>query len=622
MPDNLNPEEVKEELTETVEEAEAENPYSYVIRHPGKTYEAIKEDSKEFDKNGGYTAEELNRERELVESNIRELEQDNKRIDGEIKTTSNKISDIYREINRAKNNGENTDALETELHKLENQLDELNYRRKANNEGIERLSEKAEEIAESVRKIEANISEGAGRIGNIVKRTAKKVAKSPVNAAKKVFSSAESKVNPLNKPINKSDTTDTGVESIRLADKTVKTVRRDVKTTKRTIKTAGDTVKTTGKVIYKTGEFTVRAVSGTVRFAGAAVTHTVAAVMNPIFWILAMFLIIVVVVIAGTIVMLLAGGAAGASSNAQAQAGAAGLVDVPAQYQNGIEYYNTAINNKRNEFNSLIDSMYYNNNDLTHSDLSYMERTTANGSKTKYEKSFATDERKNTLKSAFDFTLSEREIIAIAYVYLEKQKNDANNTERGIYEVEFTQEVFDEIIAKCVMFTDTTYANQECPTKICTAHYYDNPAYAEAWAKQNASTSAYNEWITFLGLFDTYNSIHDGAAQAQYWENNVGWVIDNWRSVYQYLYGVAPYYSNSGRDYLNYLGVQYENYTTIANNTPQYLVEESCDHEHTLHSIGLAMFSKDDVMSALGFTDTYIEWEEMTERGFESNPNL
>ena len=503
------------------------------------------------------------------------------------------------------------------MHKLEKQLDELESQKESNGEHLERLHEKAEEISDKIKELKS----GTSRIATAVKRAAKKVAKSPFNAAKKAVKSAESKVNPFNKPINKSDTTDTGVESIRLADKTVKTITRNVKTTKRTIKTAGNTVKTTGKVIYKTGEFTVKAAAKTIRFTGAVITHTIAAVMNPIFWILAFFLI-VVVCIAGTVIMLLAGGAGGSSSNAQAQAGAAGLVDVPAQYQSGVEFYNTAINNKRNEFYNLIDSMYYNTDDLTHSDLSYMERTAADGGKTIYEKSFSTDDRKDTLKSAFDFSLSEKEIIAIAYVYLEKQKNDSNNTERGIYEVSFTQEVFDEIIAKCVMFTDTTYANQECPTRICTAHYYDNPDYSAAWDKVNVSVNAYNEWVDFLELFDTYNGIHDGAGQAAYWENNIGWRIDNWCLVYAYLYGTSPYYSNSGRDYLSYLGNQYVNYVNTANNTPQYIVEESCDHLHTLHSIGLAMFTKENVMSALGFTDTYIEWEEMTERGFEANPNI
>lgn len=103
----------------------------------------------------------------------------------------------------------------------------------------------------------------------------------------------------------------------------------------------------------------------------------------------------------------------------------------------------------------LADNLYYDYNDLTHSDLVYMKKTDASSNNTIYQTGFATDNRKNTLKSAWNFSdATVREIIAVAYVYLEKQANTANNTENGIYEVTYTQELFNMLIEKCATFNE------------------------------------------------------------------------------------------------------------------------------------------------------------------------
>ena len=443
------------------------------------------------------------------------------------------------------------------------------------------------------------------------------MAKSPFNAAKKAVKSAESKVNPFNKPINKSDTTDTGVESIRLADKTVKTITRNVKTTKRTIKTAGNTVKTTGKVIYKTGEFTVKAAAKTIRFTGAVVTHAAAIAINPI------FLVIVGIVIIGytfstSLLLILAAD----NTQKEAMTSAAGLVNVEEQYSDGVSYFNAAYDELHDRYNDLIDSLYFNNDDLTHSDLVYLERRHSDVHDYTAPTGFATDDYKNILKSAWDLSLDESEFIAIVYVYLEKIQNESHSTELEIYEITFTQDVFNDMMDKFATYSENIYGGQRCPDEVCTAHYYDNPDYSAAWDKVNVSVNAYNEWVDFLELFDTYNGIHDGAAQAAYWENNIGWRIDNWCLVYSYLYGTPPYYSNSGRDYLSYLGNQYVSYVNIANNTPQYIIEHGCDVQHNLHSVDLRFFSKEDVIEALGFTNAEIQWIDLTVQGFEANPNI
>ena len=130
-------------------------------------------------------------------------------------------------------------------------------------------------------------------------------------------------------------------------------------------------------------------------------------------------------------------------------------MNVAEQYQNAVYYFNTAVTNRQNDFNSIIDNMYYDYDNLPESSLVYMKRTKPTP-EVIYEKSFSTDDRKETLKSAWDMTLTitQKEAIAIAYIYLEKQKNEANNTEGGIYHVTYTQEVFDELLTKCVTFSD------------------------------------------------------------------------------------------------------------------------------------------------------------------------
>ena len=63
---------------------------------------------------------------------------------------------------------------------------------------------------------------------------------------------------------------------------------------------------------------------------------------------------------------------------------------------------------------------------------------------------------------------------------------------------------------------------------------------------------------------------------------------------------------------------------TKLDHTDQYITTtyRTCDHLHTLHSIGLYGYSKDTVMNTLGFTNNYKEWEALTEFGLNSNPNL
>lgn len=417
--------------------------------------------------------------------------------------------------------------------------------------------------------------------------TAKKVTTAPVTltaqTVKNGLKSAISKANPFDKKINKNDVTDTGAESIRLtftsakkAKNTVKTVSQSVKTTTRTVKTAGKVTKAAIEVAYKAPVYTVKAVVGVVRITANAITNVVAALTNPVVIIILVLLVCIFYLLAAVVAVLFGGDTA----DKVALTEAVGLVDVSDQYLDGLEFFSAAVQKKQEEFNAMIDRMYYNYTDLTHSDLAYMERTKASGYKTTYERNFATDSRKDTLKSGWDFSdVTAMEIIAIAYIYLEKQENEAHGTEGGIYEVEFTQELFDEIIDKCVSFNDSTYGGQVCPNKNCTKHieYVENPAWLEANAR----------------LEEALRNNED-ATNRRDWESQRYWYDEYYRRL-------------AYRD-----GLQHYN----------EVVTYICEYQHTLHSVGLWYYDKETVMNALGFTDFDKQWVSLTEMGFANNSDI
>lgn len=424
-------------------------------------------------------------------------------------------------------------------------------------------------------------------ITGLTKGAVKKAAAAPVSIAvqtvKSGVKSAISKANPFDKQINKNDVTDSGVESIRLAytsvkkaKNSIKTISSTVKTTHRTIKTAGKAVKTTVKIAYKTPIFIVKTAIKAVRIAGTISANVVAALMNPVVIVIIAILLLLLFLILGSSIILFGGETADKSAATKA----VGLVEVDEQYQNALDYFNAAIQSRKDEYYALIDSLYYNYDDLTHSDLAYLERIDASGRKTPYETSFATDTRKDTLKSAWDFSADDvRGIIAVAYVYLEKQENEAHGTEGGIYEVTYTQEVFDLIAEKCINFNDSIYGGQLCPQGNCTTHveYVDNPEYLEADRRLQEALDN-----------------NKAATDRRDWENQRYWYEEYYRR----------------KAYRDSLPSKLENITYI------------CEYQHNLHSIGLWYYSKENIMDALNFTDNEKQWVSLTEMGFESNPDI
>ena len=433
-------------------------------------------------------------------------------------------------------------------------------------------------MQEENKKVDTNINP-ENKSNKSGKNFFKKIANVPFSVIKSNIQNVASKANPFDKNINKDDVTDSGIESVRLGYTTIKkgnhaikTVDRTIKTTQRTVKMTRNAVHQTAKVIYKTGKFATKAVIITARVTQTVLVHVTAALMNPIVIVIAAFGVILLMMLM-MIVLLMGGGASASRSINTAYSSAAGLGNVSEQYQIALDYFDIAVANRQAEFNAIIDNMYYNYENLPESSVVYMERTAPEPAII-YNKSFSTDERKETLKSAWDMslTITAKEAIAIAYIYLEKEKNTANHTDGGIYEVTYTQEVFDLILTKCVTYSDTIYDSQYCPSKNCTRHVeiVDNPDYYYAIDKVNEAADNFN------------------TSGSDYWAN-------------EYIY-----------------------WSNILANTPDTIEQVTyiCELTHDLHSVGLAFFTKEDIMNALEFTDNDKRWEELTEKGFENNPDI
>ena len=565
---------------------------------------------------------------EQIESNISDYKHLNSEIENSLYDMNSRIARLEHQLTECSSGTDEYQKVQSELKELKQKQFNLKQQQQEILDNLEELQKEQDTLNKTISEMNERHSEllnfapdkkSENKKADLVKKALKAPVNFAVNTVKNSAKTAITKANQFDKKINKNDVSDSGVESIRLgyttSKKAVKTVDRTIKTTKRTVKTTKNVAVGTGKAIYRTGQFTKKAVVTTAKITETVIVHVAAALMNPVLIIIIGFMIILVTN-SSALILLIGGGTSAANSNQKAYSSAAGLGDVSEQYQQAKSYFDTAVANRQSDFNSLIDNMYYEYENLPESSVVYMERTEPEP-KVIYEKSFSTDDRKATLKSAWDMslTISQKEAIAIAYVYLEKQKNEENHTEGGIYHVSYTQEVFDEILTKCVTYSDTVYEEQYCPDSNCTKHVEDkdNPAYATASANRQTAWNAYDEW----------SHIAYRMYLGENWDAEIGWRVDNWKIVYESFSG-TPYYSNSGYDFLDDLYDKFQEYLKVQNDTPEKIEEVTyiCEHKHDLHSIGLAFFTKEDIMNALEFTDNDKQWEELTEKGFEINPDI
>ena len=392
------------------------------------------------------------------------------------------------------------------------------------------------------------------------------------------------KLNPIDKPINKNDTSDTGVESLRLGYRTVKKGKK-----------AANGV----KLLYKAPAATIKVAKVSVKVTETIVTHIAAFLISPVFWII-VFIILIISTLIIPLILILAGGGVAGTTKSKAYGTAAGSNQVIATaFVQAENFYRIASENKQNEFNSLINSFYFSTSDLSHSDLVYM-KCSHDGSE--YQTSLATDTRKQQLKDKFSNSLPKAEAIALAYVYLEKQKNNDNNTSGKLYEVEFTQQAFDDLLNKMISWTETTYSGQVCPSHDCAR----DPNLFREWKdyerKYNEAVNSFNRWFDYV---------------------RNGWNIDDWWHEYGWLYNTYPYTDNDGNDYGQYIGDMMHHFETERDRYhTDYDNSRVCVHEHNLHAIGLDIISKEAVMDSWGFDENDRQWVEMTYQFFINNPDI
>lgn len=457
--------------------------------------------------------------------------------------------------------------------------------------------------------------------------------------AKKIISSSITsgldKANPLNKSIDKNSTSDTGSESTKLGYKTVKSTYRAgkttvragktvYKTTKKSVRAAKNTAKRTVKATKTTVKTTVQVVKVTVKVATEVVVQTAAALSNP--YVLAALAIVIIIVFSSVMItsIISGGGAVATTVTNKAYSSAAGLgIEISEILEQGKAYFDTAAEKQKNEYNALIDSLYYNTGDMPHSDLLY---AIASPSGLHLPKAVANPENKEKAKNIYDRSVSELEAIALVYVYLEKQENESNGTEGEIYKVEFTDDVFDELLDNMVSWSDTVEHNEECPEVNCSIHIDEqpNPQYEKTHELYVTAAHAHSDWGEICRLLDHWNGIEDGRGQAQYWSNYVQPALDKWLSDYEdfekwhitvwyYDYYDRPY------EYLQVIGGLYEQYSEELESIPKTIVTKTttCDHEHDYHYIQLNVVSADDIMTEWGFTDIDKQWYDITYKGLQ-----
>ena len=582
-------------------------------------------------------------------------------IDKEIDTISLEIEDLIKDdVNR-----EREIEILTQTHdSLIEKRDSLDVRI---SESTSRLNDVEKKIAD-VEKLglkKSNIGKSLKTVSGAVKGAVANTAKSGI---KNGLKSGFTKVDPFAKGISKEDVGDTGAESIRLArqigSKTVSTVKstnRTLKTSKRTLKTATKAVVNTAKATYRTTVNATKATIAVVKFVGKATAHFIAALSNPIVLIAAAVLLVTVII--SQCVVILMGGAAGGKSITVAY-GAVGLGDVPTQYEQGTELLDTAAQNARNGFNALVDAARYLGStklnppgELAHSDLIFLRVRKANGTVTNYETAFAAPWQKGYLKGvAWDAHFPKNEILAIAYVLLQKNENTAKGTTGQIYMIEYSLPVFEQIIALMVEYNSTITHNRPCPERDCTTVMIPNPAYVELEGQiadleqqiaavqllideMEAEIADLSERIADLDekiaeldtlieekeqeisettgpdVFDLYIQLSSLTTQKSMFTTQRN-SLNSQRTTIQM--GSGTLYGQ--RSSLNWTLNQRQN--QLANTPPEIESEPFCDWLHDLHSIELRYFTTERVMNSLGFTTAEKQWVELTKAGFDTNPAL
>ncbi len=368
------------------------------------------------------------------------------------------------------------------------------------------------------------------------------------------------------------ETPNAGTEGLRLGYSTVKKADKTIRTAQRTIKTTEKTAKKTAKVTYKVTKTVVKITAKTVKAIAKGVIKIISVIPPPILLILVGAMLFMLLML-GTVMVIAGGVAGGTNATKSAYENALGLA-VPAEdYAYGASFYTTAMKDAKSSFEAKIDALSYDAADLAHSDLVYFTRSSPGNPNAKLEHSeLATDAIKTQIKNTWLPSLSEQEVLAIAYVYLQKQENEAQGTTGALYQVEYTQETLDTVVAALYVVTENVHERQQCPGKDCDTHKVINPTWT-------------------------------------YFDEKLG-------EAAKIINGELPGDKEQAR-------VDYVNYMTSRDNTPKEIDEAYCPKMHDNHSIALTFYDKTSVLMQLGLGETpYAEWVEMTITGFEKNEEI
>lgn len=515
--------------------------------------------------------------------------------------------------------------IDEQLSKLQERKEKLEWMQQSASEMTEQFQDRVNRTGEILQEVDGerfNRISAIQRRRDIAKGVLTAPAKVTVSTVKSTAKDAFRRVNPLDRKINNRDTADHGVESLRLAYRTGRKTVHTVKTAKSTVAT----IRKTPRVIVNTAKSTVKVVATTVRIAANVLTHAVAALINPVTWII-LFACAVIYVILSIIVIIMGGASVQTGTQAVSYTQQIGIED--ADLDDAREFYRLACERNKGHFGALIDGLYFREDDRRRSDLVYMERSVA-GAITSYTRGFPTDTYKSRLKSAWTISVPEAEAIAIAFVYLQMQENSTHGTRQQIYQIEYTQDVFNEIVDNAVMWSDSTYANQTCTANNCSEHHDSrpNPAYQTALNEYTNCVSRRDDFnamvvpraTAYRNLLSQYNNAPPAAQSAMQDALDTAWgslveAFRNWESVFGYTGWEID--ADIGINGSAWLQMFVDTASATLRDTDEYITSTYyiCDHLHTLHSIGLYAYNKDTVMTALGFTDADKTWERMIEMG-------
>lgn len=481
-------------------------------------------------------------------------------------------------------------------------------------------------------------------VKTIAKKTFKAAYKTSKSAVKNTTNAVKSGVNSNYR--QSSGTTDTGAKSVDLVKntgkKTVKTVKKTVKTTQKTVKTvknAPKNIKRTAQATAKAAKATAKAVKTVVQVTVKVVAKLIAFLSDPVVFAVVLAVIIIALIVIAFI-SVLQGAAAGEATTRQAYSQAAGLGDVPKEFQQGLQVLNKCKDDMKNEYAKwIIDHLHYDDNNKRESDLVYLERHDKDNNPPKvFETDFATGDlkggRKKDLIDAleWDCGIDDTEILSIAYVLEQKSKNEITpEAEYKIHTVKYTEELINKVLCKVVEWKDSRVDyDKKCPSENCvkTIVRNKNEEYKHAEEQlQNFEQGKAN--LGYIqGILNNFRDEYKNSSKrSEEIDGRWKWVkeeIGKWNSNYgkNYFGGDYEVWWNSYETYdISPFKTEVENMINWLKNdklpnTQEYFEDPqySCDEKHKLYSEVLEFYNKDQIMNMLSFNDTDKYWQHLTEQ--------